>query len=73
VESIVNFSLCKALWDKCHKFTYTRVKQEVLLKWRSGLRQLDTLETKCMNYYKHCSGSAFEKKFSKCCDVFKTH
>jgi len=30
MECIVNWSLGKALRDKCHKLTYTRVKQENL-------------------------------------------
>jgi len=30
METIVNCSLGKSLGDKCHKLTYTRIKQENL-------------------------------------------
>ena len=84
MESTDSCSVGKALEDECHKLTYTRIKQllnfntikeeeKILPKWRSGLRHFDALETVCMHHYKSFMGNAFEKKYSKCCDIFKKH
>ena len=83
MESTDSCSVDKALEDECHKLTYTRIKQllnfntikeeKVLLKWRSSLQHFDALETVCMHHYKSFIGNAFEKKYSKCCDIFKKH
>ena len=83
MESTDSCSVGKALEDECHKLTYTRIKQllnfntikeeKILLKWSSSLWHLDALEAVCMHHYKSFIGNAFEKKYSKCCDIFQKH
>jgi len=73
MQSIVNCSLGKALGEKGNKLPIQEWSKKILLKWRSGLRHLDTLETVCMHHDKCFIGNAFEKKNYKCCDVLKKH
>ena len=53
---------------------FTEEERKVLL-WRGGKRKYVSNAEKLYICYHHHSklGTIFEKKFTKCCDLFKTH
>ena len=72
------------LKDECHKNTYTRTQgfktftelsgdiKETLL-WRSGISGKEDESGIICYHHEYVFGTVFERKFTKCCDVFNTH